>query len=64
MNLQAVRAIYMFEMARAGRTLMKSITVPSNPRCAGKDFVAIFRTPDLTAPMLATVRYFVRAIKA
>ena len=28
MNLRAVRAIYRFEMARTGRTLMQSIIAP------------------------------------
>ncbi len=28
MNLYAIRAIYMFEMARTGRTLMQSIVAP------------------------------------
>ena len=28
MNIQAIRAIYIFEMARTGRTLMESIASP------------------------------------
>ena len=31
MNLHAVKAIYMFEMARTGRTLMQSIAAPVIP---------------------------------